>query len=245
MRIIVWAFFSLMLLTGFLGQAQELTREHLKFQPENIDQALKHIDVILDDSTQANFKRKPEGIAVSQMHYGFGLWMRNNWNLYEKKGKLSKFFRAEGIKYAADMSSILLALYHRKLNGIPLEEDKLIAFYKDYRENPDRIRANSRELTFEEKLPLIDENEWEEVSQNYEVGKTVEGYIYQEKKGVFSKEKIIVLSGKIIAKTDNTIKIELTTCSNPEKWPDGCGPGHILEVYPASWEVVELDFTDF
>lgn len=48
-------------------------------------------------------------------HFGFGMWIRNNWNLWGGS-RLSIYFNQKGIHHPDDMSGIILVSYHRHLN---------------------------------------------------------------------------------------------------------------------------------
>lgn len=72
----------------------------------------------------------------SQTHFGFGMWLRNNWGLWEqdetKKNSLVKEFNALGLYHADDLSSVLLESYHRYLNNEPINLKEQVKLYRDY-----------------------------------------------------------------------------------------------------------------
>lgn len=76
-------------------------------------------------------KYKNGEIKPGELHFGLGLWMRNNWGLWAGE-RLAEYFHTLGIRHPDDMSSIILESFHLHLNEKPLELEKQIQGYKDY-----------------------------------------------------------------------------------------------------------------
>jgi len=64
-------------------------------------------------------------------HHGFGTWLRNNWGLWGGS-RLAKWFNAQGVNHADDMSTIILMSFWRHLNDQPIELDGQVAFYQKW-----------------------------------------------------------------------------------------------------------------
>jgi hypothetical protein len=68
---------------------------------------------------------------TANAHFGFGMWMRNNWKLWGGS-RLSKYFTDLGIFHPDDMSGIILTSYHRHLKGKEIKLEEQIKSYKDF-----------------------------------------------------------------------------------------------------------------
>ena len=99
--------------------------------PKNLEEALNQIDFYVSDSLKLEIKKKSENDFISETHFGLGIGMRNNWNLW-KGSDLSKYFNSIEIFHPDDMSAIMLTSYYRKLNNLDLKLDEQIAYYKKY-----------------------------------------------------------------------------------------------------------------
>jgi hypothetical protein len=99
--------------------------------PKNLVDAILEIDKFYSDSLKTEIKILDENNYVGDYHFGTGLWIRNNWNLW-KGSRLSRFFNRNGIKHPDDMSSIVLVSYHRKLTGKEIKFKNQVAEYKKY-----------------------------------------------------------------------------------------------------------------
>ena len=99
--------------------------------PKDLNDCFKEMDSLFAKELKGEIKSKTENDFTTNSHFGFGLWIRNNWALW-KGSRLSDFFNSKGISHPDDMSGIILTSYHRKLNGIDIELDKQIKHYQDY-----------------------------------------------------------------------------------------------------------------
>ncbi|SFS81716.1 DUF6794 domain-containing protein [Lutibacter maritimus] len=97
--------------------------------PKNLDDAILEVDKFYSDSLKTEIKKLNESEFVGDYHFGTGLWIRNNWNLWSGS-RLGRFFKRNGIKHPDDMSSIILVSYHRKLTGKEIEFKTQVAEYK-------------------------------------------------------------------------------------------------------------------
>lgn len=99
--------------------------------PKDLEDCYKQINSFWNDSTKQAVKNWEEEIFRSKLHHGFGMWLRNNWQLW-RGSRLSIYFNQMGIYHPDDMSDIILTSYHRNLNGLPIQLDEQINYYKKY-----------------------------------------------------------------------------------------------------------------
>ncbi len=102
-----------------------------QYIPKDIEDCFKQIDKFWSDSTKIKIKQLTEEKFSSNAHLSFGMWMRNNWQLWGGS-RLSKYFNDKGIYHPDDMSGIILDSYHRYLTGKDIQLDKQIEFYQLY-----------------------------------------------------------------------------------------------------------------
>jgi hypothetical protein len=76
-------------------------------------------------------KKLTENEFSGRLHLGFGMWMRNNWQLWGGS-RLSKYFNNKGVYHPEDMSGIILDSYHRNLNGQEIRFDEQVKYYQEY-----------------------------------------------------------------------------------------------------------------
>jgi hypothetical protein len=105
--------------------------------PKNLNDCFDQIDGFWSDSLKKVVTKWSEREFRVNAHFGFGLWMRNNWQLWGGS-RLSKYFNTLGIFHPDDMSGTILTSYHRHLNDedIKLQEqiDDLKIWWKVNRE---------------------------------------------------------------------------------------------------------------
>ena len=99
--------------------------------PKDLEDCFKQIDSFWSDSTKTQVKNWSESEFSAKSHFGLGLWMRNNWQLWGGS-RLSKYFNDLGIYHPDDMSGIILISYHRYLSGEEIKLEDQIKFYQDY-----------------------------------------------------------------------------------------------------------------
>ena len=99
--------------------------------PADLDDCFTQIDGFWNDSTKTEVKSWSEDEFIANTHFGLGMWMRNNWQLWGGS-RLSKYFNELGIFHPDDMSSIILTGYHRYLNGEEIKLQQQIDYHKAY-----------------------------------------------------------------------------------------------------------------
>ena len=102
-----------------------------EYIPKDIEDCFKQIDSFWDDSTKIQVKQWTEDQFSAKAHFGFGMWMRNNWQLWGGS-RLSKYFNEMGIYHPDDMSGIILDSYHRYLTGKDILLENQIEYYQLY-----------------------------------------------------------------------------------------------------------------
>ena len=100
--------------------------------PKNLDEAILYFQQKWTKQDLDSFKKQDEVLAVSELHFGVGRWIRNNWVYGERDTFFTNYFNSLGIFDADDISSIVLTSLHRTLNKKDIELDKQIETYKKY-----------------------------------------------------------------------------------------------------------------
>ena len=98
--------------------------------PKDLDDSFAELKKMLHPDFVKEFKVGTED-DTAMHHFGLGIWMRNNWGLWGGS-RLAKWFNAQGIKHADDMSGIILDSFWRHLNNKPIKLDKQVKYYQDY-----------------------------------------------------------------------------------------------------------------
>ena len=194
-------------LTPSYGQTSSNNKTHTKalkdttYIPIDLDDCLKQLDKIFADSSKVKIKSMSEDHFSARMHLNFGIWMRNNWELW-RGSRLSKFFNERGIYHPDDMSGIILDSYYRYLTGQDIKLTEQIKYYQDFWE-----KAKKRDLELKQ----------DEYS-SYNIGDTV---VFNYRNGFVSKEQenkyvndICTAKGVITARDEEKffIKVKLLDC---------------------------------
>lgn len=99
--------------------------------PIDLNDCFVQIDSFWSDSIKNNVRSMSERQFCSRSHFGIGMWMRNNWQLWGGS-RLSKYFNELGIYHPDDMSGIILTSYHRYLTGREINLDEQVAGCQAY-----------------------------------------------------------------------------------------------------------------
>jgi hypothetical protein len=97
--------------------------------PNTLDEAFASLDASLTPDQRLAFMERPEREAISEAHFGIGLFIRNQW-LRSGKSALTGELHQLGAVSFDDMSSMILASYWRHLHGKPIELEQQGACYK-------------------------------------------------------------------------------------------------------------------
>jgi hypothetical protein len=143
--------------------------------PKNLKDAIEYLNCQWSESDKKEFQSKDEKDAVTEIHFGTGQGIRNSWELWKGKNRISKFFKSKGIFHPDDMSSIILTSFHRTLNNKPIDLNAQIDYYKSYWKKISK--------TNEEKQKLIENN-----FNTFKVGDTVK-IAFRKEKNITEKLK--------------------------------------------------------
>lgn len=102
-----------------------------EYIPENLNKCFDQLNSMLTTKEIEEIKIKTEEDFTANSHFGLGLWIRNNWGLWQGS-RLYHFFKIKGISHPDDMSGIILTSYHRKINGIEIQLEEQIMKYQEY-----------------------------------------------------------------------------------------------------------------
>ncbi len=80
--------------------------------PKNIDECMTELDTLLKKEEKKKFMSS----IPMKYHKSLGLYLRNNWGLWQGS-RLQKYFTNLGTTHPDDMSSIILNCYWRYLKG--------------------------------------------------------------------------------------------------------------------------------
>lgn len=172
--------------------------------PKNLEDCFKQIDGFWADSVKTKVKGWSEDEFISKAHMGFGMWMRNNWQLWAGS-RLSKYFNELGIYHPDDMSGIILDSYYRYLNSQEIKLEEQIQSCKDYWERAKKKDLDRKAAEFSEY------NVGDTVLFNYNLGFSTTS---QEKK---YDNDICVAKGLVIAKNEDTFKINVRLIESCDK----------------------------
>jgi len=117
--------------------------------PKDIEDCFKQINSFWADSTKQKMKNLTENEFSSRLHLGFGMWMRNNWQLWGGS-RLSKYFNDKSVYHPDDMSGITLDSYHRNLNGQEIKFEEQLKYYQDYWEKSKLSEKKRKQKEFSE-----------------------------------------------------------------------------------------------
>lgn len=108
------------------------------YVPKNLEDCHKELDRGLSRSAKHLLAADPNTLTTRQKdalfelgHFGLGMWMRNNWGLWQE-GPLAKYFNELGIYHPDDMSGIIMESYIAKLRGEGYDIDGAISAYHRY-----------------------------------------------------------------------------------------------------------------
>ena len=84
--------------------------------PKDINDCFVELKRMLNPELIKKIKESSERDLIEH-HFGLGLWIRNNWQLWGES-RLAKWFNEQGIKHPDDMSGIILYSFSRHLNSM-------------------------------------------------------------------------------------------------------------------------------
>ena len=84
--------------------------------PNNLNECFEALDIILDDDVKKEIKNFTVRDIASSSHFGLGMWIRNNWQLWLDV-PLKRYFDKRNITQPDEMSGLILGYYHQWLNN--------------------------------------------------------------------------------------------------------------------------------
>ncbi len=101
-----------------------LTKLNGVYIPGSVREAHKRLSKLTPADAISKFASAPEKEVCKKLHFGIGRWMIGNWNFFEGS-RLSHLLKQKGVLHPDDMAQFLLRTYHRHLNDLPLDEERL------------------------------------------------------------------------------------------------------------------------
>lgn len=188
----------LLVISNTIAFSQSNCEEYLEgYIPIDLVDAINLLNCTWSDSLKTEFKNSPESELIM---YG-GMGMRNGWNLWEGKNKLSKYFHNLGIYHPDDISSIIIESYYKELNNEPIKLDEQIKHYIEYwdeLEKRDKIVFDSLNLIFAKNFIKLNNGDTVQIEFNVYNGNgtRIQQYpVYEEEcncliKGIVKKKKL-------------------------------------------------------
>ena len=204
------------------------TANKLKGIPKTIEESFIYLEQMFDDTTGYNFITLPENISTVKLHYGLGMWIRNNWGLWGNS-QLQQCLHDSGFIHPDDMSAIILKAYHRHLNGKKLNLKEEAKKYKSYWNSVggDGFSAGDRLLDLDSNTTA------EDLLKYYPVGDTIIISVRAIKKRFF-KTKSENINGIAIIKEhiSTKIKVEIIKLDQKKDYILDNKQGDIIEEFP-------------
>ncbi len=122
---------------------QRIRKSHINgfYIPEDLNDAIRILDEIVDEEGKAKFSARPDSVAVNGVFFSFGRWININWGM-ELGSRLTVALNELGVSYPEDMIRLIMYAYHRHLNGQPLKIDQLVQMVIDERLEREQKAAN-------------------------------------------------------------------------------------------------------
>ena len=188
----------LLVLANSIAQSQISCEKYSdNYIPIDLEDAINLLDCTWSDSLKTEFRNTPK---TELFMYG-GMGMRNGWNLWQGKNKLSKYFHKLGIYHPDDISSIVIESYHRKLNDEPILLKDQVNYYIAYWNEvkiKDKITFDSLNIIFEQQYNNLNKGDTVEIQFNLhnDIGTRIQNYpVYEDEcncmiKGIVEKKNL-------------------------------------------------------
>jgi hypothetical protein len=132
--------------------AVRITKEEINgvYIPVDVADAFDELKRLSSPVDLEKFRKAPEDLIRSKLHFGLGKWMIVNWGFYEGS-RLSHFLKEAGLEHPDDMARALVVCFHRSLNGLDIRFDDEVTFYKAFRDEERAARVREQKVISEEK----------------------------------------------------------------------------------------------
>ena len=98
--------------------------------PKNLEECFLEFKRMLPPDVIKEFKKRDQGNVI-RYHLTLGVWIRNNWGLWQGSC-LVDYFNQRGIQHPDDMSGIILNSFWRYLNDRPIRLIDQVDLYNEY-----------------------------------------------------------------------------------------------------------------
>lgn len=92
--------------------------------PKDLDEAVHILKKYLDEGDKDSIAKVSENEFLGSVHFSYGMVIRNSWHLWDEEGKLHKWFCANGIFHADDMSGLILLKLYRNVSRKQFDLEK-------------------------------------------------------------------------------------------------------------------------
>lgn len=100
--------------------------------PKDLEDCMVELKKMLPLKFVKEIKEQKEFDTI-QYHHSLGMWMRNNWGLWQGS-RLKEYFKSIGIHHPDDMSGIILRSFRRHLNNKEIGLSAQVKVYQKYQE---------------------------------------------------------------------------------------------------------------
>lgn len=116
----------------FLGYTSKMPIIFADYQPKTLEQAVEFIIYNMDSDEHEYIKKN----GTVGLHHGFGMAIRNNWNLWKANSVLAKHFQSlYGLGHADDMSGMILKAVEANVTGKTYDPRTHAKSFRDYWED--------------------------------------------------------------------------------------------------------------
>lgn len=117
--------------------------------PTNLNEAISEIVNNLKPSDIKEIKKSKSDAC--DVHFGFGMFLRNNWCLWDKNSRLVKWFKNKyDIDHADDISGLILDCVWRDVKKMPRRDKKLAKSYVKYWKYIEKNKEKPMNFTIKE-----------------------------------------------------------------------------------------------
>ena len=102
--------------------------------PRNLEECFAELKKILTKEQLEEFKTQKDHAVVHNHHLVLGLWIRDNWGLWDGS-RLTKYFENIGVFYPIYMSCIILTSFHCHLNHKDIRPEEQMKHCQKYWSN--------------------------------------------------------------------------------------------------------------
>ena len=97
--------------------------------PTNLAEAINILDAELNENQKLEIKEiKRENLG--RFHFGYSMEIRSKWRLWDDS-ELALWFKENGIYHPDDMSNLIIEIYWKYLNGLPLSLKESVTKLRD------------------------------------------------------------------------------------------------------------------